>query len=131
MTKPLSSFITNRQESISNKLEKAEKLEAKATRLQEEQEALIKQAHIEAKEIRKNAEQAAVVEKENLINKAKSDAERIVEEARKDMQGEYEAAKESLKRDVLRLSVNIAGKLIEKNVDSSDAESLIKARTAG
>lgn len=129
LTKPLSKFINDRQERISSRLEKAEQLEAKAAQLQEEQETLIKQAHLEAREIRRKAQDAVQVERASVIAKAKEDADRLCSDARKELDREYEAAKKKLTQDNLALAVKLAGKLIEKNLDEKEAEQLIQART--
>src|SRR5699024_4865147 len=72
------------------------------------------------------AKQAATRQEENIIASANEEAERLKEAARADIENEKEKALQALQDKVSSLSVLIASKVIEKELNAQDHEDLIQ-----
>ena len=123
--KPLMGIMKQREEHISNEIETAEKNRAEAEKYLAEQKDELKKAREEAQAIINNAKQLSENQGKEIIANAKDEAERIKKEAVAEIEREKEAAINALKEQVASLSVMIASKVIEKELDEKDQEQLI------
>jgi len=123
--------LKEREEEIANSLEEAKKARVEMQALQANNEALIK----EAKEQRDIILKEAKALKEEILSTAKTEGtqvkNRLVEDAKKQIEQEKMAAITELKNEVADLSISIAEKLIKtelsaKNKEKSLMDHLIK-----
>jgi len=123
--------LKEREEEITNSLEEAKNARKEMQALQANNEVLIK----DAKEQRDIILKEAKALKEDLLNTAKAEGtqvkNRLVEDAKKQIEQEKIAAIAELKNEVADLSISIAEKLIkaelsDKNKEKSLMDNLIK-----
>ncbi|KZM53294.1 ATP synthase F0 subcomplex B subunit [Aeribacillus composti] len=122
---PLMGIMKQREEFIANEINAAEEKHAEAKKLAEEQRELLKQARIEAQELVENAKKLGEQQKEDIIQAARAEAERLKEAAKKEIEHEKEQAVAELRNQVASLSVLIASKVIEKELNEAEQEKLI------
>lgn len=122
---PLMGIMKQREEFIANEINAAEEKHEEAKKLAEEQRELLKQARIEAQELVENAKKLGEQQKEDIIQAARAEAERLKEAAKKEIEHEKEQAVAELRNQVASLSVLIASKVIEKELNEAEQEKLI------
>lgn len=123
---PIMDMMKKREEHIANEIDTAEKNRKEAEKYLEDQKAAIQKARQEAQEIVEGARKLSEKQGEEIIAKAKADAERVKESALAEIQREKEQAVAELREQVASLSVLIATKVIEKELDEASQEKLIQ-----
>lgn len=120
--KPILSIIQQREERISSDLRAAEEARKIMDELHNQQKKLIEAAQIQREHIIREAENAknAILEEARL--EAKQLSKRIIEQARLIISEEKEAAFEQIKGEVVKLSVEIAEKLLEKELHTQNKQ---------
>lgn len=124
--KPLMKMLQEREEMIRDSLNDAEKAKAELEHLNEESEAIMTKARAEAQTILANGKAAAEKVKEDTIAKAKEQAIKIIKKTEKQIQIEKDKAIIDIKQEVVNLSLSVAKKLINKNLNDADNKSLIE-----
>ena len=124
--KPLIKMLQEREEMIRDSLNDAEKAKAELEHLNEESEAIMTKARAEAQTILANGKAAAEKVKEDTIAKAKEQAIKIIKKTEKQIQIEKDKAIADIKQEVVNLSLSVAKKLINKNLNDADNKSLIE-----
>lgn len=123
----LFAVMEKRRELVQGQLEEARQTREQATAYVEEQKEALKQARQEAFEIIEQSKQSSSKQARDLLEQAKSDAIRLKDEAVRDIESERNKAVEALRGEIGSYSVNIASKLIEREVESNpeDQEKLV------
>ena len=120
--KPILSAISEREDSIANALESAEKAKEEMQKLHTENETLLQQAREERGLILKEAREA----KDKMISDAKitaqTEADRIIESAKQSINNEKMAAMTELKNQVATISLEIAEKIIKQELSDDDKQ---------
>ena len=120
--KPILSAVKEREKSIEDALNAAKKAEERMAALNAENDKLIKEAKIERDAILKEAREM----KDSIVNNAKEtaqeEANRLVASAREAIQNEKNAAMNDIINQVAQLSVEIAEKLISKELSNKGAQ---------
>ncbi|MCJ7840574.1 F0F1 ATP synthase subunit B [Lederbergia sp. NSJ-179] len=122
---PLMGVMIKREEYIATEIEEAEKNRAESNNLLEQQKELLREARQEAQEMIENSKQHGEVQREEIIKMARQEAERLKESARIEIEQEKEQAITALREQVASLSVMIASKVIEKELNEEDQQKLI------
>lgn len=123
---PIMDMMKRREEHIANEIDTAERNRKEAEKYLEEQKAEIQKARQEAQDIIESARKLSEKQGEEILAKAKADAERVKETALAEIQREKELAVAELREQVASLSVLIATKVIEKELDEAAQEKLIQ-----
>lgn len=123
---PLMGIMKEREEHISGEIDAAEKNNAEAKKLVEEQREMLKQSRVEAQELIERAKKQAEDQKEGIVAAAKEEAESIKSSAVQEIQREKEQAIVALQEQVASLSIQIASKVIEKELKEEDQVKLIR-----
>ena len=114
--KPILEAVNNREEGIKNALESAEAAKKEMQNLQADNERILNEARAERDGMLKEARQL----KENMIAEAKeeaqTEADKIVAQAQATIESEKKAAIADLKGQVAGLSVEIAEKVVRKEL---------------
>ncbi|WP_298542552.1 F0F1 ATP synthase subunit B [Aquimarina sp. LLG6339-5] len=120
--KPILEAVNNREEGIKNALESAEAAKKEMQNLQADNERILNEARAERDGMLKEARQL----KENMIADAKSEAQteadKIVAQAQATIESEKKAAIADLKSQVAGLSVEIAEKVVRKELADKDKQ---------
>ncbi|CAM4166348.1 F0F1 ATP synthase subunit B [Lederbergia lenta] len=122
---PLMGIMIQREEHIANEIEAAEKSRAESNTLLEEQKSLLKEARLEAQSMIENSKEHGEVQREEIIQLARQEADRLRESARIEINEQKEQAIVALREQVASLSVMIASKVIEKELNEEDQQKLI------
>lgn len=119
--KPIISSLKERESSIQNALDTAERARAEMAQLKSDNEKLLKEARIERDNMLKEAREASNRLKDEAAAEAKKQADKIIAEARAAINVEKEAAMRDVKAQVALFSLEVAEKLMKKNL-ASDKE---------
>jgi F-type H+-transporting ATPase subunit b len=123
--KPLIKMLDDRESMIRSSLDDAEKAKLELERLNKESEAITAKARSEAQAILAESKTVAEKVKEDTIAKAKEQAIKISDDAQKQIQVEKDKAITDIKQEVVNLTLSVAEKLINKNLNDADNKSLI------
>jgi len=122
--KPILSSLKEREASIQDALDTAEKARLEMSQLKSDNEKLLKEAREERDRILREAREASNRMKDDAQGEAKKSADRIIEEARAAINIEKQAALKEVRTQVALFSIEIAEKLMKKNLadDKSQKE---------
>jgi F-type H+-transporting ATPase subunit b len=119
--KPIINSLKEREGSIQSALDTAERARAEMAQLKSENEQLLKEAREERDKMLKEARDIANRLKDEAQTDAKKAAEKILAEARAAINVEKEAAMRDVRAQVALFSLEVAEKLMKKNL-ASDKE---------
>jgi len=118
--KPILSAIKSREQKIESALQEAEKARQEMQKLKADNEKLLQQARLEYDNIIKEAREV----KEKIISQAKADAQKeaqkILQSAQDSINAQKAAAIAELKQQVATLSIEIATKILKKELSNPD-----------
>jgi F-type H+-transporting ATPase subunit b len=124
---PILKMIQEREESIEHALNSAQKAKEEMAELQNNNEKLLAEARLEKDKMLKEAREI----KETMINDAKDaaqkEAQRIMADARNSIQNEKMVAINELKSQVALMSVDIAEKIIRKDLSKDENQKTLVA----
>jgi F-type H+-transporting ATPase subunit b len=123
---PLMGVMKKREEHVANEIDSAENARKEAEELLAQHQQLMKDARLESQTFIDSAKKQGEVQKEEIITAARTEADRLKEAARLEIQQERENAVQALREQVASLSVLIASKVIEKELNEKDQEKLIQ-----
>lgn len=121
----LFAVMEKRRELVKQQLEEAAASRTQAQSFIEEQKQALAVARKEAFDIVEMAKQNASRQTDEAIAHAKDEAERLKKEAAREIESEKNKAIASLRSEVSSMSVAIASKIIEKQVDEKDQSQLV------
>ena len=120
--KPILGALKDREKSIQEALDSAQKAKEEMAALQASNEAILMEARNERDKLLKEARDT----KENIIAEAKAgaqkEADKIMQSARESIQSEKMAAMDELKNQVAKLSIEIAEKIIRTELSSDEKQ---------
>ncbi|MBH5320564.1 F0F1 ATP synthase subunit B [Paenibacillus sp. GSMTC-2017] len=122
---PLVAVMEKRRELIREQMNTAETSRKAAEASMDEQKAALEQARKEAYGIIEQARTTSVKQADEIVQTAKSEATRLKDDALKDIVSEKNKAIAALRTEVGGISVKIASKIIEKQVDEKSQEQLV------
>jgi len=120
--KPIVASLKERENSIQEALDTAEKARAEMARLTSDNEKLLKEAREERDRILKEAREVANRMKDEAQTDAKKTADKIVEDARAAINIEKQAALREVKEQVALFSLEVAERLMKKNLAGDKAQ---------
>jgi F-type H+-transporting ATPase subunit b len=127
---PLMGVMQQREELVASEIDAAENARKEATKALEEQKALLKEARTEAQTIIESAKKQAEVQRDEIVEAARQEATRLKESAVREIETEKEKAIAQLRDEVVSLSVLAASKVLEKEISEADNSALIKETIA-
>lgn len=120
--KPILGALKDREKSIQDALDSAERAKEEMAALKSSNEAILLEARNERDKLLKEARET----KESIIGEAKAaaqkEADKIMQNARENIQGEKAAAMDELKNQVAKLSIEIAEKIIRTELSSDEKQ---------
>lgn len=122
---PIIGMMQKREEHIADQITSAEKNREEAEKYLAEQRAEIQKAREEAQNIVANAKKLSEQQTEEMIQSAKVEAERMKDIALAEIKREKEQAVTALREQVASLSVLVATKVIERELDEKAQAELI------
>jgi F-type H+-transporting ATPase subunit b len=120
--KPILNSLKERDESIQQALETAEKARQEMATLKADNEILLKQAREERDKILRESREVANRMKEEAEVEARKAADKIVADARAAINIEKQAAMKEVKIQVASFALEVAERLLKKNLSSDEAQ---------
>jgi len=120
--KPILGSLKAREDSIDEALKSAEKAKDEMAKLHADNKIILQEAKVERESLLKEAREI----KDKIVAEAKNEAtleaDKIITNAKAQIEGEKLAAIGEIKEKVVLLSVDIAEKIIKKNLDSDSKQ---------
>jgi F-type H+-transporting ATPase subunit b len=123
--RPVLEMMKKRQDHIDQQLKSAEESQKQAQALLEEQRAELKKTREEASLIIESEKKRAELQANEIVNLSKERSERLIEDAKEEIETERVKAVASLRDEVANLSLLLASKVLEKEVDKTLHEKAI------
>ena len=123
---PILSALESREEEIKNALSAAEKAREEAEKVSSDYEQSMKDAQVRAQKIISDSKVAAEKVKTDIEKSAEEKAELMLINAKDQINAEKENAIKDIRDIAIDLSIDIASKVIEKNIDSEENRRLIE-----
>ena len=126
--KPMLNAVKEREQSIADSLELADKTKHEMQQLQAENEKLLKEARIERDSIIKEANEISKKLIAEARESAKKDANKILEDAQQAIINEKNQAMSEIKTHVAALSLEVAEKIIKGELSSNDKQKALASQ---
>ncbi|TVP80929.1 MAG: ATP synthase F0 subunit B [Alkalicoccus sp.] len=123
---PVMNMMEKRERHIADQISSAEKNREEAEAYLTEQREAIQEARMEAKDIVENSKKSSEQQAADIVKSARDEAERLKENAKQEINTEKAQAISALREQVSTLSVLVAAKVIEKELDEQEQEKLIQ-----
>jgi len=120
--KPILKGIHDRESSIENALKAAENAKAEVANLKAENERILADARAERDNMIREARELRESMISEAKNKAKAEGDKMLASARESIQNEKMAAITDLKNQVAQLSIDIAEKIIARELSSENKQ---------
>ena len=120
--KPILGSLKEREESIQKALDSAEKAKMEMASLKSDNEKLLKEAREERDKILRDARTASNQLQDEAQTSAKKTADKIIADAKSIINTEKQAALNDIKAQVAMFSLEIAEKLIKKNLSDDKSQ---------
>lgn len=120
--KPIINSLKDRERSIQEALDTAEKARHEMSQLRSDNEKLLNEAREERDRILRQAREVAVKLREEAQAEARKTSDKIIEDARAAINIEKQAALKDVKVQVAMFSLEIAEKLMKKNLSGDKAQ---------
>jgi len=123
--KPIAQALDSRGQKIKQSIDDAEKSRAEAKKLMEDYQKQIAEARTEAGKVIEEARQLGERVRKEVVEKANAEASAVAQRAQEEIVRQKEKGIQELKDTVASLSVQIASKVIEKEVNEATHRQLI------
>lgn len=120
--KPLLGMLKEREDEITSSLEKAKEARQEYERVEAQKAQMLAETRTERDAILKEAREKVEAMLDDARKRAQSEGDKLIEQARAQIEREKADAIDALKRQVATLSVEIAGKLIESDLKADDRQ---------
>jgi len=120
--KPILSAVKERESKIEEALESAENAKLEMAKLKSQNEDMKKEALAEREAMMKEAKEIKAGIIADAKGEAKAEADRIIESARAEIKAEKAAAMSEIKSQVATLSIDIAEKIVKKELSADDKQ---------
>ena len=123
--KPLMNIMDQREQTIASNIENAEIAKNEAERLAAERQEKLDKTRAEAATVLNKAKISAESAEKELLDAARLEATRLKKDAKKEIENERKMALASVRDEVSMLSIQIAEKLISKELTNEGHAQLI------
>ena len=123
--KPINEVLEKRRQLTDNELKGAREAKAKAEEMKKEYETSLSSAQAEAADIVANAQKDAISKDDNIVKEAEKQAAGLISRAEADIEQEKKKAINEAKDTIGGLAMDIAGKVVEKEINENDHKKLI------
>ncbi|HTS19192.1 MAG TPA: F0F1 ATP synthase subunit B [Verrucomicrobiae bacterium] len=123
--KPIAEALDRRGETIKKSIEEAEKQRADAKKLMDDYQKQLAEARNEAGKIIEEARQLGEKVRKEVVDKSNAEASAAVQRAQEEIQRQKEKGIQEMKDTVAALSVQIASRVIEKELDETSHRQIV------
>lgn len=124
--KPLVEVLESRERKIRESLEGAENARLEAEKLLKEYEAKLAEARAEAQKFISEGKELGEKIRADIVQKSDEEAKRIIAKAEEQINRDVEQAIKELRAEVANITVDLASKVIEQELDKNAHEQLIE-----
>ena len=124
--RPLLAFLDKRSREVKQMFEQARQASEGSERNNQASREILQAAKKEALRMKDTARQEADKARLLMIEEAKREAARILQGSKLELNEEVKLAKETLKKDISSISLEIAKKIIEREIKEEDHKRLIE-----
>lgn len=124
--KPLQSYLKQRTELIEKTLKEAKEAKELAQKALAEVEERLKLKDKEIEEIVSSAKQSGVKEKARLIEEGEKMKQRILDQARANIEYELKVAKAAIKAEAVEIAMELAEKKLKDKIGKKEQEMLLE-----
>jgi len=125
----INKMLAERAAKIRDGLEKSEQAKVEADKLLEQYRRQLDEARGDAQKIIEESKRTAESLRQELVAKAEKEAQDIVTRARTDVAGEAERAKQALRAELVNLSLDLATRVIERELAQPESQRQFVERT--
>ena len=129
--KPINKMLDDRRKEIEADYKRATDAEKRATEMKSEYEHKLSGAKAEAGRIVSEAVENAQMRSDAIIKEAEETAKEMAIRAQKSIEAQKESAFCELQGEISSMAIDIAKKIIEKDIDEKDHERLINSALEG
>jgi F-type H+-transporting ATPase subunit b len=123
--KPINEILEKRRNLADKEIKEAREAKDEADSLKVQYEDSLTNAHAEAAQIVSDAQKEAQQKADTLVHEAEAEAQSIKARAAADIEQEKKKAINEAKDEIGSLAMEIAGKVVEKEISESDHKKLI------
>jgi len=123
--KPLLQTLAEREKTIKDSLEQAQKARAEGEETLRRNQEILAQARRETGAILEQGKREAERLKAEILTQARKEAQDLVEQGKKQVQFEQKQAMEQLRRQVADLAIQAAERLVTRSLDESTQRQLV------
>ena len=123
--KPINQMLEKRRAMADAEIQDAQKAKAEAQAIKAEYEQNMQEAKTKANEILTTAQKTAAIKSEEVLRDAAQQAAAMKEKAEKDIAQEKRKAVNEIKDEIGGMAMEIAGKVIEREISEKDHAKLI------
>jgi len=120
--KPIMKALKDREASITDKLAAAEQAKQKMEAIEADNAKLLDEARIESNKIIKAAQQASEQLRQQEKEKTEKEIAKMLDDARKQIQSEKQAAVSDMKTQIASFSLEIAEKVLRKQLENPSTQ---------
>ncbi|MCW3777852.1 F0F1 ATP synthase subunit B [Levilactobacillus namurensis] len=129
--KPVTKMMQDRSDKIANDIDSAEKSRTDAASLVAKRQEALNASHAEAQTIVQTAKTNGQQQRDQIVAQAQTDVQTLKATAQKDIAQEREDALANARDDVADLSIEIASKIIQRELNADDQKALIDSYIEG
>ena len=123
--KPITKFMQARSDRIADQIEEAAKKESEAEQLKARYDDMVDNAHILTAEFIEKSKAAADEQAKKIVISAQTNANEIMYRSKKDIQLLRSKAKEEMRGEITDMAVQIARKILKREVSAEDNKEII------
>ena len=125
LLKPIKQVIADRKAKADSEIADAQKLRTEAEAMKAEYEQNLQNARTEANQIVTAAQKTATARSEEIVGEARAQAAALKQKAEADIAQERKKAVNEVKDEIGGIAMDIAGKVIEREISEKDHKDLI------
>lgn len=129
--KPVTKMMQDRSDKIVNDIDSAKESRTKAAELAQKRQAELDKTRDDANGIINNAKQTGQRQREQIVEDARNEASNLKSSAEKDIEQQRQEALANSRKDVASLSIDIASKIISKELNEDDQKGLVDSYIEG
>lgn len=122
---PITNALTEREQSIEDSLQRAEKALAEARQLQADNEKARREAEVDAQRILREAREAADAARAEGLDRERRQIAQLQKQFQEEMQRETAQIRGELRAEVADLAIQAAEKILRENLDTNRQQKLV------
>uniref|UniRef100_UPI00403F7584 F0F1 ATP synthase subunit B n=1 Tax=Lentilactobacillus hilgardii TaxID=1588 RepID=UPI00403F7584 len=128
---PITKMMQNRSDKIANDIDSAENSRDKAAELAQQRQAQLDKTREDANNLINTAKENGQRQREQIVEDARNEASNLKSSAEKDIEQQRQEALANSRKDVASLSIEIATKIISKELNEQDQKGLVDSYIEG